>query len=84
MSMQPAGTGTSRRSAGRRPDLDSVYTINPDGSRNFLHPADVRGRWQRRKDLVFALLLAVYLGAAPPTSSAPRSPTRTSTWSSSC
>ena len=62
MSTTPAGTGTRRRSAGRRPDLDTVYTINPDGSRNFLHLADVRGRWQRRKGLVFALLLAVYLG----------------------
>jgi polyferredoxin len=46
----------------RRPDLDTVYTINPDGSRNFLHPADVRGRWQVRKNLVWAVLLVIYLG----------------------
>ncbi len=32
-----------------RPDLDTLYTVNADGSRNFLHPADVRGRWQRRR-----------------------------------
>ncbi|MGQ0720265.1 MAG: cytochrome c oxidase accessory protein CcoG [Candidatus Eiseniibacteriota bacterium] len=44
----------------RLPDLDTVYTINPDGSRNFLHPADVRGRFQRRKNLVFAALLVIY------------------------
>ncbi len=55
-------TGKTRRARARRPDRDTVYTINPDGSRNFLHPADVRGRWQRRKDLVHALLLLVYLG----------------------
>ncbi|MBM4118890.1 cytochrome c oxidase accessory protein CcoG [bacterium] len=45
----------------RRPDLDTVYTINADGSRNFLHPADVRGPWQLRKNLIWALLIAVYV-----------------------
>lgn len=45
----------------RRPDLDTVYTFNSDGSRNFLHPADVNGKWQRRKKLVWAILIAVYL-----------------------
>ena len=45
----------------RRPDLDTLYTVNEDGSRNFLHPADVRGRWQVRKNLVWAVLLVVYL-----------------------
>jgi len=49
-------------SRGRRPDLETVYTINPDGSRNFLHPADVRGRWQVRKNLVWAVLMLIYLG----------------------
>jgi cytochrome c oxidase accessory protein FixG len=44
----------------RLPDLETVYTINTDGSRNFLHPADVKGRWQRRKNAVFALLIAIY------------------------
>ncbi len=46
----------------RRPDLDTMYTINEDGSRNFLHPADVHGRWQVRKNLVWLTLLVVYLG----------------------
>lgn len=56
-------TGTSGRTkAGtRRPDLDTFYTINEDGSRNFLHPADVRGRWQKRKNALFAILIVVYL-----------------------
>jgi cytochrome c oxidase accessory protein FixG len=52
---RPRGTST------RRPDLDTVYTINTDGSRNFLHPADVHGRWQARKNFIWGLLLAVYV-----------------------
>jgi cytochrome c oxidase accessory protein FixG len=51
---------TGRRDK-RRPDLDTVYTINADGSRNFLHPADVRGRWQVLKNLVFSVLILVYV-----------------------
>ncbi|MCK6447858.1 MAG: cytochrome c oxidase accessory protein CcoG [Planctomycetes bacterium] len=45
----------------RRPDLDTVYTINADGSRNMLQPADVKGRWHTRKNVIFALLIAFYL-----------------------
>jgi cytochrome c oxidase accessory protein FixG len=56
----PPSRSTPRKAQRRLPDLDTVYTINPDGSRNFLHPADVRGRFQRRKNFVFAALLAVY------------------------
>jgi len=33
----------------RQPDLDTVYTINADGSRNMLQVADVKGRWTTRK-----------------------------------
>jgi cytochrome c oxidase accessory protein FixG len=51
----------SERSAVRRPDLDSLYCINPDGSRNAIHPADVRGRYQRRKRALWTLLIGVYL-----------------------
>jgi hypothetical protein len=29
----------------KKPNLDSVTTINDDGSRYFLHPADVNGKW---------------------------------------
>jgi cytochrome c oxidase accessory protein FixG len=49
-----------RKPRRRLPDLDSVYTINSDGSRNFLHPADVKGRFQVRKNVVFAILLVIY------------------------
>jgi len=53
-------TSKVRRADLRWPELDTVYTINPDGSRNFLHPADVKGRWQKRKNLIFAVLIVVY------------------------
>ena len=45
----------------RRPDLDTVYTINTDGSRNFLHPADVKGPWQIRKNLIWLVLIVIYV-----------------------
>ncbi|PIV80866.1 cytochrome c oxidase accessory protein CcoG [bacterium CG17_big_fil_post_rev_8_21_14_2_50_64_8] len=45
----------------RRPDLDTVYSINPDGSRNFLQVAEVKGRWTTRRYFIFVLLIAVYL-----------------------
>jgi cytochrome c oxidase accessory protein FixG len=49
-----------KRAEIRWPELDTVYTINPDGSRNFLHPADVTGRFQRTKTLIFSALILVY------------------------
>lgn len=45
----------------RRPDIDSLFSINPDGSRNAIHPADVAGRFQTRKHLLWYVLIAVYL-----------------------
>jgi cytochrome c oxidase accessory protein FixG len=59
VSEQESGPG-GRTQRSRLPDLDTVYTINTDGSRNFLHPADVAGRWQKRKSVIFAILLAIY------------------------
>jgi len=53
-------TRTGRRHK-RRPDLDTVYSINADGSRNFLQPADVQGRWQVLKNLTWMLLILVYV-----------------------
>lgn len=49
-------------SSKRRPDLETVFTIREDGSRNFVQVADVRGRFQRRRTVVNWLLIAVYLG----------------------
>ena len=45
----------------RRPSLESVTTINPDGSRPFLHPADVKGRYTRARRLTGFLLIAIYV-----------------------
>ncbi|HTL69642.1 MAG TPA: cytochrome c oxidase accessory protein CcoG [Lacunisphaera sp.] len=48
--------------AGRHvPNLDSVTTINEDGSRYFLHPADVRGRFTRGRRLSAWALIVIYL-----------------------
>ncbi len=44
-----------------RPSLDSVTTINDDGSRHFLHPADTRGRWTTARRIVATVLIAVFV-----------------------
>ncbi len=61
MSSEEAPKGRSKLRDQRRPDLDSMYTINADGSRNSIQVADVKGRWTTRKYLVYALLTLVYL-----------------------
>ncbi|MAQ15304.1 MAG: cytochrome c oxidase accessory protein CcoG [Sandaracinus sp.] len=38
-----------------------VGSLNSDGTRNFVQPADVRGRFQNVRYVVFAALLVVYL-----------------------
>ncbi|MEZ5305299.1 MAG: cytochrome c oxidase accessory protein CcoG, partial [Verrucomicrobiales bacterium] len=45
----------------RKPNLDSVTTINDDGSRLFLHPADVSGRFTFFRRVFGALLLLIYV-----------------------
>ncbi len=47
----------------RQPDLNTVYTINADGSRNMLQVADVKGRWTTRKYFMYALLVIIYVVA---------------------
>lgn len=49
------------RAVVRRPDIDTLFSINADGSRNAIHPADVHGRFQRRKHLLWYALIAFYL-----------------------
>ncbi len=44
----------------KRPNLDSVTTINQDGSRFTLHPADVKGRFTLSRRLVGWAILAVF------------------------
>ena len=48
-------------SAPKQPNLVSVTTINQDGSRYFLHPADVAGRWALARKLVALVLIAIYV-----------------------
>jgi len=45
----------------KRPNLDSVTTINADGSRYFLHPSDVNGKYTFWRRVVGILLIALYL-----------------------
>ncbi|MEM0967222.1 MAG: cytochrome c oxidase accessory protein CcoG [Verrucomicrobiota bacterium] len=51
----------------QRPTRDSVTTIAQDGSRNFLHPADVRGvfTFWRRFSAIFLILIYVSLPWIP-------------------
>lgn len=44
----------------KRPNLDSVTTINADGSHHILHPADVKGRFTIARRVVAGLLMIVY------------------------
>ena len=47
--------------ATKSPDLVSVTTINQDGSRYFLHPADVNGRWTAARRATGLALIAIYI-----------------------
>lgn len=44
-----------------RPNRTSVTTINQDGSRNFLHPADVDGFFTRWRRVLAVFLIAIYI-----------------------
>lgn len=48
-------------SAVKKPNLDSLTSVNADGSRYFLHPSDVSGRFTLWRRVFGALLLAVYV-----------------------
>ncbi|MDA8909131.1 4Fe-4S binding protein, partial [bacterium] len=48
-------------SAVQKPNLTSLTSINRDGSRNFLHPADVKGRFTLWRRVFGGLLLAIYV-----------------------
>lgn len=45
----------------KAPIRDTVTTINPDGSRYFVHPADVRGFWTSLRRVAGLGLIAVYI-----------------------
>lgn len=62
---KPESSGPSGRpvhpSARLAPSRDFVTTINDDGSRNFLEPADARGAFTRWRRITGVLLIAIYL-----------------------
>lgn len=45
----------------KSPNLDTVTTINEDGSRFFIHPADVKGKWMRWRRLTALVLIGIYI-----------------------
>ena len=45
----------------KRPTVDTVTTINQDGSRYMIHPSDVKGKWTLLRRLFVVGLLAVYI-----------------------
>jgi cytochrome c oxidase accessory protein FixG len=45
----------------RKPNLDTVTTINRDGSRSVLHPSDVSGRYTLRRRFVAYALIALFI-----------------------
>ncbi len=40
---------------------EPASSLNKDGSRNFVHPADVKGRFTTRRWITFAVLLLIYV-----------------------
>lgn len=45
----------------KKPNLESLTSINADGSRYFLHPADVHGKFTLWRRVFGAVLLAIYI-----------------------
>jgi cytochrome c oxidase accessory protein FixG len=45
----------------KHPNLNSVTSINPDGSRYFIHTSDVKGPWTSLRRVVAWVLIVVYL-----------------------
>ncbi len=45
----------------KQPNVDTLSTIDDDGSRRFVHPADVHGPFTHWRRLVAALLLLIYI-----------------------
>lgn len=56
-----SGRPTARATSKPLPNLDTLSSIADDGSRKFIHPADVRGPFTRWRRLAGLLLIAVYV-----------------------
>jgi len=48
-------------SKNKSPNLDTVTSINTDGSRYMIHPADVRGRFTRWRRISALFLIGIYI-----------------------
>jgi len=44
-----------------KPSLEKLSMVGKDGSRQAIHPADVKGRFLRRRTIVYLLLIAIYV-----------------------
>jgi cytochrome c oxidase accessory protein FixG len=49
------------KSKSKTPSLDTVTSINEDGSHFIIHPADVRGRFSRWRRIAALLLIGIYI-----------------------
>jgi len=51
----------AQRTEPSKPTLDRLFSVGADGSRRAIHPAAVRGKFQRWKNWIWAALIALYL-----------------------
>ena len=58
---RPVRSGPTHMALPKNPSLDSVTTINDDGSRYFLHPADNHGRWTYSRRVAGVMLIGIYI-----------------------
>ena len=58
---QSPSSAKPNRPGAAAPSLDSVTTIRDDGSRRFVHAADVRGPFTRWRTVVGLLLVGIYV-----------------------
>ena len=61
MSADPQSSPSPERRTGRKPAVDTVTTINADGSHRTLFPADVHGRFTSWRRYSAYLLIGIYL-----------------------
>ncbi len=47
--------------AREKPSLGRLSSIKRDGSRNYIHPADLKGRFLRGRTIVYLALIAIYV-----------------------
>ncbi len=61
MSLQTPLPGPPKHGRDGSPNLDSLSMLDEQGSRRYVYPADVRGRWSRLKPFVEVALIAIYV-----------------------